>query len=228
MLNSLTNDSVKSEFSKSKFINDMFDWSHIDDGVMEVVLDLTTSKYFDPDQVDEAVKFALDASKHCRQVYFGPAMREHNLGKTRSDINNIFGTRGLWVDLDPLDKDLPPKELKQQVKDQLESALKRLQAYHLEPSYIVSSGNGFHIYWFFQKLFFPGDDEWMAMQAALVQITGGDVQAKDVTRLLRFPGTLNLKDITEPKPVEIIGGTRIPASVWYSFFNIGLPFSKTR
>jgi len=200
--------SVKSEYNTSKFIKDIFGWYIFDDGgVMEVVLNLTSSYYFSKDQVDKAVEFASVASKNGHQVFLAPAVRKKDLGKKRSDGENVLGSRCLWVDVDPPVKTLPPDEMKQEAEKLLKTFIEELKQYRIKPSYIVSSGNGFHVYFHFQRMYEYGVDEWNEFQRALVELAKGDPQAKDMTRLLRFPGTINLKDKANPKPVEIIGGS---------------------
>jgi hypothetical protein len=200
-------DLLTKKFDKSKFIQDIFGWTLFDDGFMEMVVDLNTSKYFDHNHVFEAIQFAEDTTSKGRQVYFGPGIRFKDQGNVRSKIENIFGSHCIWVDIDPPDKTLSSEIMKQESEKLLENFLKKLEPYKLEPSYIVSSGNGFHVYFYFQKLLWTDSQPWIGMQNAIVELAKGDVQAKDATRLLRLPGTLNLKDITDPKPVEIVGGT---------------------
>lgn len=99
--------SVNTEYSTSEFINSLFGWTHFADGYLELVLDLNKSHYFGPEKVAQAIQFARDASENGHQVFFGPALREHDLGNKRSDNTNLLGSRCLWVDIDPPDKSLP-------------------------------------------------------------------------------------------------------------------------
>jgi hypothetical protein len=195
------------KFETSKFIQDIFGWTLFDDGFMEVVVDLNYSKYFDHNQVYEAIKSAENDTSKGHQVYFGPGIRFKDQGNVRSKIENIFGSHSIWVDIDPPDKTLSSKLMKQESEKLLENFLKKLEPYRLEPSYIVSSGNGFHVYFYFQKILWTDSQPWIGMQSAVVELADGDVQAKDATRLLRFPGSLNLKDKENPKQVTIVGGT---------------------
>jgi hypothetical protein len=77
-------------------------------GYAEVVIDYTWSRYFDAgNQLDELVQFAIDKAKAGHQVFFGPAFRSEDLGKTRSSTDNVVSFLSLWVDIDSPDKDLP-------------------------------------------------------------------------------------------------------------------------
>lgn len=66
----------------------------------------------------------------------------------------------------------------------------------LYPSVIIDSGGGYHCYWLLEHTVIVTDDNrdtLRAMQAAWVQLVGGDEGSKDFARILRVPGTLNVK-----------------------------------
>ena len=54
-----------------------------------------------------------------------------------------------------------------------------------------------------QALVHP-NDSWVNVQIALINMAKADMQAKDPTRLMRAPGSINYKDPGNPKPVTII------------------------
>ena len=72
----------------------------------------------------------------------------------------------------------------------------------LPPTMIVSSGNGYHVYW---KLTAPCADMDKLERAnkLMAQANNGD-HTYDCTRILRIPGTANTKEAKNPKPVELI------------------------
>jgi hypothetical protein len=74
-----------------------------------------------------------------------------------------------------------------------------------QPSVIVDSGGGYHCYWLLEEPFRikSGSDRRRidALQKGWVSYTGGDGDAKDLTRMLRLPGTRNFK-YTPPRPVR--------------------------
>jgi hypothetical protein len=75
-----------------------------------------------------------------------------------------------------------------------------------EPSAIVMSGGGLHVYWISDKPLTP--DEWRPYANglwALVQKHGlkADSVTTDAARVLRIPGTFNRKT-TPPKPVQLL------------------------
>ena len=80
------------------------------------------------------------------------------------------------------------------------------------PSLIVNSGNGLHLKWLLDqalRIEAPSDPllrDWEAVQSAIIQIMapfGGDPKAKDASRVLRLPGTANMKDPMHPIPVYL-------------------------
>lgn len=69
----------------------------------------------------------------------------------------------------------------------------------LDPTYIVETKNGHHLYWMLDEPIYKDDmstDEWEAMLVrydqllyAVIDAVGGDKNAKDATRVLRVPDT---------------------------------------
>jgi hypothetical protein len=173
------------------------------DGFLEMVSDYKTAKYFKNTELEAALKYASEMSKAGHEIHFGPAVRNEDLGSKRSDRTNILWTKCVWVDIDSPDKTLSGEEKLIKASELKDNFVEALKAYGLEPSFIICSAHGFHIYFVLQRLHMdPG--EWAPIQSALITLAKGDQQAKDVTRLLRVPGTLNWKDRNNPKAVEIV------------------------
>jgi hypothetical protein len=77
------------------------------------------------------------------------------------------------------------------------SIFAHLDTLPLYPSVIIDSGGGYHCYWLLEYTVTVTDDNrdtLRAMQAAWVQLVGGDDGSKDFARVLRVPGTLNVKE----------------------------------
>jgi hypothetical protein len=204
-----------------KYLNDFsdvkqffFDISHqcssIYGGLIEVVLDFTMSQYFDAgEQLDDLVQFAIDKANAGQQVFFGPATRKDDLGANRSSVSNAFSSLVLWVDIDPPDKDLPSDQQMAASRALLDDFVQRLNGYGIQPSYIVESGHGFHVYFLLKKFHRHPDSAWQNAQNALVKIAKGDTMVRQPASLLRVPGTFNYKDPENPKPVRIMDRTGI-------------------
>jgi hypothetical protein len=79
----------------------------------------------------------------------------------------------------------------------------------LYPSYVVDSGGGLHCYWLIEDGFTVTDSNRAYLrhvQAAWVNLVGGDYGAKDSARILRLPGYQNRKSCYGPDypTVEIV------------------------
>ena len=82
----------------------------------------------------------------------------------------------------------------------------------LPPSITVSSGHGVHLYWILKRSFRIEEDEtgvqlssgWNELQKALIVFCNGDKSIHDLPRVMRLPGSLNVKDPSDKKPCEII------------------------
>jgi hypothetical protein len=187
------------------FFKDITTYKSMTDDKVELVIDLTASQYFDSSsQLFEIIQFSHKKADEGHDVFFGPAIRNKDLGAKRSDHNNVCATKSLWIDIDSPDKDLSPDQRLIEAEKLLNEFLIALNGYGLEPSYIVESGHGYHVYFVLKKFFIHPSDIWQDMQNAIVSLAKGDVQAKDPGRLLRVPGTYNYKDRANPKMVRII------------------------
>lgn len=102
---------------------------------------------------------------------------------------NICRVRSYYVDIDGL-------------SDKSE-ALERLITARLTPSAIVETKNGVHAYWYARE---HGVDFslYKRVQSGLVKAFDGDKSARDIARVLRVPGTLHLKDPSNPFEVRLV------------------------
>ena len=124
----------------------------------------------------DAAEYALKPEWQGSHVYFGVTPRKDRRG-TKDAV------RGAWTIWADVDHDLPDHALA------------------LPPSYIVRSGTGYHVYWRLESLATDPDLLGEGLQAAQA-ITAGD-NVSDLTRLLRIPGTWNVKG-EPPLPCEIL------------------------
>ena len=189
-----------------EFLENITGWNQWADGFLEIAIDFREARYFDQAHLSEAVAFAREMASSGHDIHFGPAVREKDLGSARSGQDNVFWTKCLWVDIDSPDKSLAADEKRAASKLLLDQFLERLGVYGFAPSYIISSGHGYHVYFVIRRIH-QGLDKWKVMEGAIIAMAQGDSQAKDPGRLLRLPGTFNFKDKDNPKAVEIVGGT---------------------
>lgn len=84
--------------------------------------------------------------------------------------------------------------------------LEHIHRLEFPPSVIVDSGGGYHCYWLFRDPV-PVDEtnrgDLQALQYGWVQMVGGDPGASDLRRLLRMPGTYNMKPLFGPDPPQV-------------------------
>jgi len=123
-------------------------------------------------------------------VYMGVRPRKDNKsGKSKDTLASNW----LWADYDNLQGN--------DAYEKYRALQGRLKVTGVpKPSIVINSGNGLHAYWKMDKpINHPKD-----ILNILCGLTGADEQATDNARILRVPETLNLKDINNPKAVEII------------------------
>lgn len=120
-----------------------------------------------------------------RNVYFGVCARVGKVGNEQA----VKQIRTLWVDLDA-------------------GNLDSLKAFELKPSITVSSGNGYHLYWLLDKIYPVKDEkrlyEFKGYMKGLAIKLKGDTKTFDLSRVLRVPNTLNLKDSKNLKKVKLL------------------------
>jgi DNA-binding transcriptional ArsR family regulator len=118
------------------------------------------------------------ADKH---IYVGMFTRKQKKG-TRKYCKQ---TRVLWADYDNM--------------SQVEVEYRIDNAGLPGPSMMINSGHGIHAYWLLDK---PAGAEIEPILKAISNKTEADGQAAETARVMRVPGTLNIKD--EPVSCEII------------------------
>jgi len=123
----------------------------------------------------EVDQFSMLHNKE-RHIFFGVASRDGKGGKKK----NVVNISCLWADIDF--KNIPEKEYDQKMK-----------VFPFEPTIIIRSGNGFHLYFVLEKSVKQNDgieieraNEWIATEL------GGD-NVKNFDRILRLPETVNHK-----------------------------------
>lgn len=108
-----------------------------------------------------------------------------NVSKTtNSKKENITQVVALYVDVD----------------DNSQESLERLKGMFYPPNCIIASGGGYHGYWMLREpLTVAGDDAIFEVERTMQGMIlsygeHADEKAKDITRILRTPGYLNIKD----------------------------------
>lgn len=112
-----------------------------------------------------------------QNVYFGVATRNDNGGGKE----NLEQIPALWIDYDR--KGMSVRNFRE-----------KLELFRFRPSIIMETGGGSHIYWLLRR---PATKEDIprveAILKAMASHLGADLAATDASRILRVPGTLNIK-----------------------------------
>ncbi len=133
-----------------------------------------------------------DLNRQGSNIYFGVNPRIGRGGK-KSDVGSCSV---LWADIDDCS---------------VADAKARWQKIEMEPSVVISSGHGVHLYW---KLREPLDvsksEQRMALEQTLknLYLELDSDSTQDVTRLLRLPGFLNVKGDPVPCSVQSYNADR--------------------
>lgn len=168
-----------------------------------------TTRWCDATDLVGAAAFAARQVGH---VWFaGGPQRERLYGGKRGGSKTVVAIFGVWSDVDVLHAvhkktDLPPT---------LAAAMTLINRVGLTPTVVVDTGHGLQPYWLFHEpLVFTDDDHRHAVQELLNQFkatVAGYAAEKtwsvdavaDLARLMRLPGTLNVKEPENPRPVRI-------------------------
>jgi Primase C terminal 2 (PriCT-2)/RepB DNA-primase N-terminal domain len=103
--------------------------------------------------------------------------------------DNIIRARALFVDADG--------------EQQVGKCIDAIKASRATPSLIVrTSANAAHFYWLCDDL---APETFEFYQPALLSSLGTDPAVKDLSRVMRLPGTLHLKQAANPRLVRLIG-----------------------
>ena len=111
-------------------------------------------------------------------VFFGVCPRKEKRGNKEA-VNYVWN---LWADLDGKDFVNGKPE-----------ALKRIKSFLIQPSIVVDSGNGYHVYWRLKEEVDVSTPEGLkrveAYLKALVVALNADASGAEVARILRLPET---------------------------------------
>lgn len=146
----------------------------------------------DFDQAMEKIKNINNANYN---IYFGacPRIRMRENGKAGRDIDTEVAT-ALWADTDD------GKHSRKFVDGSIEA----LEKLGLGPSIVVETGHGRHFWWLLEKSV-PIKDALWAMAGIHTYLQGDNVY--NPSRIMRLPGTKNVKDPLNPKDCFISSAT---------------------
>ncbi|MFH1980389.1 MAG: hypothetical protein ABIL58_00965 [Pseudomonadota bacterium] len=173
---------------------------------------------------------AEHAEKIGKDVYMGVGLAEAPVAATaRCAQENIAGIGGLWLDVDIMADAHKSKKL----PATLDEALSIVKGNGFDPTMIVHSGNGIHCWWLFKESWAFADAaernkaRFLSQQLVEYMRRKGKVNGwgidgtQDLSRVLRIPGTKNVKDPDNHKIVRILerGGTRYNPEDFSEYFD---------
>ena len=129
-------------------------------------------------------------------LFFGVCPRQIKGNGKKESIKFISA---LWCDMD-YGSDGHKKESQ---FTNYQEALGAVKAFQLQPSIVVDSGHGLHVYWLLKK---PEEVDQVYIEKILKGIStrlGGDT-TYDISRILRLPDSKNLKIPDNPKDVKVV------------------------
>ena len=139
------------------------------------------------DGSDDLLEFLPDIIENCRAashaLHYGILPRKNRESGKRANCKN---GRVIWTDID--DKDTGSREKSWALVNDLP----------IEPSAIVTSGGGLHVYFFIDRE--VEKDEIEILNKGLLRRCGGDPAAWDAARILRLPLSWHLKK----EPVRVV------------------------
>jgi hypothetical protein len=135
-----------------------------------------------------------------RNYWIGVALRNNDKAGTKDDL---LALTAAFCDVD-VGSAGHKEATRYKTKEEAQAAI---EAFPLRPSILVDSGGGFQPYWLFRepvKLSQETIKRLEGINRSVARALGGDVAATDAARILRLPGTFNLKLAGQPRPVKII------------------------
>lgn len=178
------NDSIIEDSNQIISINESFVKSLFKDlpgfiEIREIKDGRANKKYFE--SVDNLLEYDPPADKN---IYIGMLTRNKKRGKAVDTLE----TQSIWLDFDDKDSFYSFEHLVN---------LKKLP----EPSIIVDSGHGYHTHYILDK---PAGHEVESVIKELARKVGADTRATDLARIMRVPGTVNVKNPDEPVRCKVL------------------------
>lgn len=166
--------------------------------------EIPISKFYgSPSELADDMPHLQQQNDQGYNIYVSENPRPVDKKKKKEDIVDIGA---LWLDVDSKD-----------YGGSKEDALTAIEGFPLAPSILVDSGNGYHVYWVLETPIIDRDDEQTKILnqvlAGLIKALKADSQSKNFDRVLRLPGTMNVKNPGDPKPCVIV---RVDQSLAYT------------
>ena len=189
--------------------------------IPENLLLLTWKKADKKSYWHKSINEILELEPTKEDIYIGCGLRKEALGLySRGRKEAVYSIPGLWGDFD---YSLPGTKEKNYPHSQTE-ALNIIHSLPVEPTIVLSSGNGLQAWWLWENAWTWENQQtgleaqsvctaWHELAANVAKDAGGFAidNVSDLPRIMRLPGTYNMKDPGNPKLVKILesGGPRM-------------------
>lgn len=138
----------------------------------------------------------LEYNSRGYNVYYLPNHPSSYKKGTIVDGTHIDVFNYVFVDMDLKDNTYPTKD----------AFLEAIAAYNIEPTRVVDSGNGMHVYWKISDLDVMS---YLRFQRRLCRLFKTDDATTSILQLMRMPGTINTKNPDNPIECELLLETDI-------------------
>lgn len=167
-------------------------------------------KFFPASDVAAMVDYVNSLGKQKLQVVAGFARlaKAPLSGRGTSTDVSAFSVIGMDIDV------ATPKKPNKALPKTLDEAIAALETLPLPPTFVIKSGEGAHAYWALESDLHVNDEEdrklarefisnfYRGVAAQLPQYKFDSTQ--DLARIFRVPKSFNLKDMNDPKAVEVL------------------------
>lgn len=179
-------------------------------------LPLQRSNFFEDHK--SAADFVDSITNGPQNIYTTGGLLRAGITTGRGKKQDIIGTVAIHIDID-LKKDDKPRGV-----ETLDEAINLIMGHGIDPTLIISTGNGIHAWWIFSEPYMFTTDNLRDKIEGLCQRLQETIRQRakkkdwdidsthDVTRVLRIPGTYNRKDPANPSEVKLLIDTGIEYS----------------
>jgi len=143
------------------------------------------------DNIDDIKDYVPDSN-----LYFGVCPRQIKGNGKKESVQYVTA---LWVDVDYGEVG----HKKRSEYSHYQEAFNIAKSMNPEPSLIINSGHGLHVYWLLERYVEVNHKHIEQVLKGLAGKIGGDT-AYDISRILRLPDSKNLKISDDPKEVEVV------------------------
>lgn len=184
-------------YNRDKIVN-FLKYFHRGNGYLEIrainkIIGKAQSFYYESAELVDIEQLKL-LNEDSFDIYFGVCPRKEKRGKKES----VLEIPAIWVDVDGKDhggKDIALTKIRETI-----------QTKNLQPSIVVDSGNGFHLYFLLKESIEVDIKQIPYLEGhvkGVAKIFGGD-STHDINRILRLPYFNNVKDPKNPKICKVM------------------------